>query len=130
MTIVNRLGEEFEYTLKGNEYYIPQLSNELDYFDYKEGTKPLSNSANSPSTLKGSYVVPRTNDVSVKKVNAGDLLLNAGVVYDRVETSVITRLCDEVDMYGLYGDSKTGDKARTPPLRKDLFQEKENNEDC
>jgi len=43
--IKNRIGEEFEYELKGIEIYVPQIPNEDEIFDWKNGIKIGSSGA-------------------------------------------------------------------------------------
>ena len=133
-TIINRLGEEFKYMLLGNERYIPQLPNELDYFDWNlPRERPKEHSANSKATKEGAYVILRNNsdspsgkdtDPEFTDVKKGDDIRRAGVIFYDKSASVLKKLDEDIGLYNLYSDSSTGDKARTPPLKKDNNEHK------
>ena len=119
-TIVNRLGETFEYKFKGNEYYVPQIPNETDYFDWDDGTPHKTVNANSISKFKGSYISLRQIKSSIKNIDKGEFILNKGMIFENMSKYTLEKLHKEIPLYQLYADSKSGDKLRCPPIKKEL----------
>jgi hypothetical protein len=125
-TIVNRLGEIFEYELKGNEYYVPQIPNETDYFDWDNGVRSKDATANRISKSSGTYIVLRKlhKSLIIKYVPSGSFLKKKGVIYRNIDISkTLEKLYKKIDLYTLYADSKSGDRLRCPPIKKELIRE-------
>ncbi len=128
MTIVNRLGEEFDFELQGNEYQVPQIENETDYFDWAMGSEYITCDANSKSKHAGCYVVPRKNSFKTIDIQAGYIILNKGMIFKDILSRDLQKLNDKIPLYELYGDKLSGDKLRCPPIRRDLFIDKDNHD--
>ena len=124
--IKNRNQEYFEYVLKGNEQYVPQIPNENDYFDWDNGIKVIASP--STSTFKEEmYVVliRKTKEKSiVKKLPVGENVGFGGCAVKASETDF-----DKVKDFFLGNCSLFYDHyvvshgwPRFPPVRKDLLQ--------
>ncbi len=131
--LVNKLGQEFDYVLKGNEVYIPQLPNEEYYFDwvdginaYKQDAGKLKEGGQIISRFDGLHVVSRTAHLEFTDIKIGDVIPKTGSTYEGITQEQFVKIFENVsanDLLNLYGVSQGGDRPRTPPLRKDLFND-------
>ncbi len=126
-TIVNKLGEEFEYVLQGNEAFIPQLPNESDYFDWDAGAEMLY-LTNKTRVIRDSGWCFKMTKSKIHKIwwvnmdsasgEAGLLVKGSWVDPDKFKDFFIK---PAIDFHTLYAASKQSDVLRTPPIRKDLL---------
>jgi hypothetical protein len=121
-TIVNRLKQSFDYTLKGNEFYVPQIPDETKYFDWDNGDRTISAIAKTKIKEEMTYVILRRSLTSstFKKVRPSEILPSYGILFKITPPYVLKKLYKKIPLYQLFADSKSGDKLRCPPLRKDL----------
>ncbi len=119
--MVNRDGKEFDYVFQDKEYYIPQLQNESEYFDWDTGVYGKWQVVEELDK-DGVLVVPRTHDVRVINVKKGDLPENAGVLFSTmVSASKLEEFLNGVpDLYTLYTVSQSGERLRIPPIKREL----------
>ena len=118
--IVNRLGNEFTYTLQGNELYIPQLKNESDYFDWNKGLKVFAVTGpnkNAPKDriffkiLKNKNIFIHCPSGSSPGACMASIDDNQGVTQE-----TLTNMFKKEKFYDLYAQSQGMDTLRLPPL--------------
>ncbi len=148
-TIVNKLGEEFKFLLKGNEKIIPQLPNEDDYFDWGPNGYDIlrKTSSNSKSRTDGLYIISRTHDYTIHDIKKKDICPQTGffIVGSNLSPVIFESMFEDIgrDILGeeskdktkkdiiqigyerffkLYSSKLGGDLFRCPPIRKDIIE--------
>ena len=116
--IVNRLGEEFQYTLKGNEMMVPQIPNETDYFDWDSGEFPTAFRTMDKAVVNSIYIILRTNSIKIGELEKGVSPPNQCAIIKNISLKSIERLIKNINLWALYADSTTGDKLRCPPIKR------------
>jgi len=125
-TIINRIYNEFQIELKGNEQYPPMIPNESDYFDWDDGIKFASNGAGwgvtfhedrfifaARSTFEKTKIM--INDGKTEKVFAG-----CNVPLHLVHEDKMMKFLEE--NHRVFWDNYTVSHGwnRLPPFKKDL----------
>ncbi len=124
--IVNRYGEEFSYTLDGNEYYVPQLPNERDYFDYNDGiVQSMRHCKKVDKETKTVFNWTGKRGIEIEDCPAG--VKWEGVTstqFPLVDHKKLENWFNDIGpkrLNALYFNTQGGGTFRFPPVRKDLI---------
>jgi len=127
-TIVNRLGEEFPFQLKGNEIQPPQLSNEDDYFDWDKGISSLWSQSNEVSKYTGyGFKITKKSGVKIWKVVEGQKPPHVAKMFIDVNPKKLKSFLEKENFYELYARSQGGDALEFPPVKSELLKEENEN---
>ncbi len=126
-TIKNRLHQTFKYQLKGNEFYVPQIPNEDDFFDWKNGI--IVNGCGSTSTWnedKIAFKIRKKESLCVfqfvpkgEQVEQGGAVISANLVdFNTLKTFLLKNKDIIYDHYTV-----SHGWHRIPPIKKGLVND-------
>ena len=119
VTIVNRLGEEFSYKLHKDEYFVPQLHNEREYFNWVDGAT-VSRPSKGAAKNGWSFGV-NNSGIDVTKVS-GNLAKTRAFITDEYGNPQSFMELQGLRWRSLYESSKQSGGFRFPPVKKELLK--------
>ncbi len=125
--IVNRYSEEFDYIFDGNEYLIPQIPNEREIFDYKNGVNWSTlnvNKSRKKDALRFKWT--KKDGFTILSLSGGEVntLGVVNILPSWVNPEKLQKVLEFVNpekMKAMYANSLNGATYKFPPIRKELL---------